>query len=103
MNANEKRYARAVQKLLFFEAGLAVAEMPQSKLAQIHERALQEYNARLAMFNPLSDDNLMLFSGNSFAFTVREHLIEDFKKEITNENVTGKKFGLATGISKVKL
>ena len=91
MNQLERKYAKAVQKMIFFESGLAVAELPQSKLDVLQDSAHKEYEARLAMFDPTCDDVKTFFSGHSFSFTVRDTVIEEFKNEIASNKTTGKK------------
>ena len=49
------------------------------KLQELQEKVLKEYGARLEMFDPVSNNTLTTFSGNSFSFSVRESLIKEFK------------------------
>ena len=53
MNTFETKYAKAVQRLIWFESGLAVSEMPQARLNVLHEKSFAEYEARLNSFDPL--------------------------------------------------
>ena len=86
--------------MLIFELGLAVAEMPQTKLEALHERALKEYICHLSAFNHVSNNNSVIFSGSSFSFTIRKSFIEQFKEEIKAETVSGKK--IWTGYNYIK-
>ena len=61
MQPNGKRCARAVQKMLIFEAGLAVAEMLQARLRTLEAKVYREYATRLRMFDPRSEDTLEAF------------------------------------------
>ena len=91
MQANEKRYARAAKKMIIFEARLSVAEMPQTKLSVLEDKAFKEYEARLAMFDPCLDESLEAFSGKSYAFSIRDLFVEEFKNIISVQIITGKK------------
>ena len=64
MNAIKKKYAKAVQKMLCFEARLAVAEMPQNKVELLQERAFREYESRMQIFNLPAEETLTIFSGS---------------------------------------
>ena len=86
--------------MLFFEAGLAVDEMPQSKLEVLHDNSLKEYEASLDNFNPLSEENKSMFSGISFASTIRESLVDELKTDISSKKLTGKK--IWTGYNYIK-
>ena len=91
MQATEKRYARAIQKMLIFEAGLAVAETPQAKATTLHAKALNEYEARLDKFDPGSSENLDIFAGHSFFFTCRDCIEDALKEFIKADNLSGQK------------
>jgi len=72
--------------MLRFESGLTVAEIPQNRLAHLHEKTSNEYKELLTNFNPVSDENLEIFSCQSYSFTVRDNLIEDFKTLVRSES-----------------
>ena len=83
MNPVEKKYAKAAQKMLIFESGLAVSEMKQSKMEVLHMRMAEQYKTRLDDFDPVSSDNLHdHFIGKTYAFTLCDTLIESFKQSI---------------------
>ena len=103
MQASEKRYAKAIQKMLIFKAGLAVAETPQAKAATLHGKALQEYEASLESFDPVSDVNLEVFSGKSYFFTVRDSHVDTLKTFLKQENLTGQKIWSSYGYIKSEI
>ena len=97
MQADEKRYARAIQKMLIFEAGLAVADTPQAKAAFLHEKSLKQYEARVDKFDPMSDTILEDFSGLTYFFTVRDSLADALMDLIKAEHFTGKRIWSSYG------
>ena len=102
MNPTEKKYAKAAQKMLIFESGLAVSEMKQSKMDVLHMRMAEQYKTRLDDFDPVSSDNLHdHFIGKTYAFTLRDNLIESFKKSI--DETDGKKMWKAYSCLKSEL
>ena len=103
MQPSEKRYAKAIQKMLIFEAGLAVAETPQAKAATLHAKALKEYEARLESFDPVSDVSLEVFSGKSYFFTVRDSYVDALKDSIKDSDLTGQKIWAAYGYMKSEI
>ena len=95
MNAGEKRFAKAIQKMLIFEAGLAVAETKQDKAATLHAKALKEYEARVDKFDPVSGTVLEDFSGLTYFFTCIDSHVDVLMDSIKAEKLSGKKrFGL---------
>ena len=73
--------------MLSFEFGLAVSEMKQSKMEVLYERMVEQYKLRLEAIDPVSDDNLHdNFTGKSYFFSVRDNLVETFKKSIEDND-----------------
>ena len=103
MQADEKRYARAIQKMLIFEAGLAVAETPQAKETTLHAKALKEYEACLDKFDPGSSDNLDIFAGHSFFFTCRDCIEDALKEFIKADNLSRQKIWSSYGYIKSEI
>ena len=90
MNTIEKKYAKSAQKFLIFESGLAVSEMRQAKVEVLQIRMAEQYKSRLLEFNPVSDENIRgFFTGKSYAYSLRDRYVEDFKKSI--DDIDGKK------------
>ena len=90
MNPIEKKYAKSAQKMIIFESGLAILEMPQARVEVLYERMAKQYKMRLEEFNPVSEDNVHHnFNGKSFAFTLCDAQVKAFKKFI--EDAVGKK------------
>ena len=90
MNPLEKKYAKSAQKMLIFESGLAVSEMKQSKLEVLHQRMAEQYKTCLEDYDPVCSDNIHGgFTGKSYAFTLRDTLVESFKLSILESD--GKK------------
>ena len=54
---------KAAQKLLWFEAGLAISEMAQARLNVLHEKCYADYEERLSQFDPLNDEVEEVFRG----------------------------------------
>ena len=52
MQPKEKRYARAAQKMLIFEAHLVVAEMRHERLSTLEVKVYREYATQLSMLDP---------------------------------------------------
>ena len=87
MNAVEKKYAKAAQKMIIFKSGIAVSEIQQSKLEVLHMRMAEQYKTRLGDFDPVSSNNLHNhFIGKAYAFTLRDTLVESFKRSIQENN-----------------
>ena len=85
-----EKYAKSAQKMIIFESSLAVSEMQQAKLEVLYERMSEQYKARLADFDPVSQDNLHdNFTGRSYSFSLQDNHVEAFKKSI--EEADGKK------------
>ena len=103
MNAGEKRFGKAIQKMLIFEAGLAVAETPQAKAATLHAKVLKEYEARVDKFDPMSDTIIEDFSGLTYFFTVRDSLADALMDSIKAEKLTRKKIWNAYGYMKSEI
>ena len=103
MNAGEKRFAKAIQKMLIFEAGLAVAETKQEKAATLHTKVLKEYETRVDKFDPLSDTILEDFSGLTYYFFVRDSHVNILMDSIKAENLDGKKIWSAYGYMKSEI
>ena len=90
MNPMEKKYAKSAQKMIIFESGLAISEMPQARVEVLYARMAKQYKMRLEEFNPVSEDNVHHnFNGKSFAFTLRDTQVEAFKKSL--KDADGKK------------
>lgn len=103
MNPYEKRYAHAAQKMMIFEAGLAVAEMPQVRLRTLEAEVYRDYATRLGLFGPRSDNMLEIFSDKSYAFSLRNVHVETFKILISGETLTGKKIWAAYNYMKSEI
>ena len=51
MNPMEKKHANAAKKFLIFESGLVVSEMRQAKVEVLHERMVDQHEARLEEYS----------------------------------------------------
>ena len=64
--------------------------MRQAKIETLYKKMIEQYRARLADFDPCSDENLRVnYSHRSYAFSLRDVHVEAFKASI--EETNGKK------------
>ena len=79
--------------MLNFEAGIAVVEMPQTQLRNLEAKVYREYDTRISMSDPCSENTLVPFSGKSYALSVCNVHVKEFKNPIYEDKLIGKRYG----------
>lgn len=82
LSSEEKVLAKGLQLMLIFEAGLAVAEMPQATKSQLGIWSLEQFNIKLNSVDLTCPTVLANFCGKGFKLHCRENFTEILKESI---------------------